>query len=136
MISRLGRQITLILVILGILATTSFFGWEKFVDNVEVNDIELGALVYPVIGYDQDTGDCVGGLGTAGWNERKGVTIFKHLGLTVEDYGGEYRFTVLHGTGPKQVNQITMTEWIRHVTEFMGAETLTATYEEMMSSVA
>jgi len=32
----------------------------------------LGALWYPVHGYDRDTGECMGGLGTSGWNEKPG----------------------------------------------------------------
>jgi hypothetical protein len=32
----------------------------------------LGALWYPVYGYDRGTGECLGGLGTSGWNEAPG----------------------------------------------------------------
>ena len=31
--------------------------------------IPLGSLWYPVYGYDRDTGECQGGLGSAGWND-------------------------------------------------------------------
>ncbi len=31
--------------------------------------IPLGSLWYPVYGYDRDTGECQGGLGSAAWND-------------------------------------------------------------------
>ena len=31
--------------------------------------IPSGSLWYPVYGYDRDTGECQGGLGSAGWND-------------------------------------------------------------------
>ena len=38
------------------------------VDSAET-PIHLGSLWYPVYGYDRDTGECQGGLGSAGWND-------------------------------------------------------------------
>ena len=31
--------------------------------------VPMGSLWYPVYGYDRDTGECLGGLGSAGWND-------------------------------------------------------------------
>jgi hypothetical protein len=30
---------------------------------------ELGSLLYPVYGYDRETGECTGGLGSSAWND-------------------------------------------------------------------
>ena len=38
------------------------------VDSAET-PIPLGSLWYPVYGYDRDTGECEGGLGSAAWND-------------------------------------------------------------------
>ena len=55
-----------------ILAGIGYSAWDRWGGRVADKKIELGALVYPVIGYDRDTGAREGGLGTAVWNEPGG----------------------------------------------------------------
>ena len=43
------------------------------------NPPELGSLFYPVYGYDRDTGECIGGPDSSGWNGDGGPILLEPM---------------------------------------------------------
>ena len=68
-----------------------------------------------------------------GWHALQGKKVFKDMGITMENYGGEYRMVLLYGTGNKRISQVTSEEWETHK-KGVSIE-VTASFEEMKEKV-
>jgi hypothetical protein len=86
-----------------------------------------------------------GPLSRDGWHARVGEKEFKDLGISIEDYGGEYKIVSLMTSGGKLthklINEVTEQEWeinkeeANKIRADRKAELITDTFEQMKKKV-
>jgi hypothetical protein len=73
-----------------------------------------------------------------GWHPLVRKYENKDLGITVENYGDEYRMVLLFGAGNKLIGNVTLQDWENHKAEIAKDKLMkkvTATFEEMKKRV-